>query len=169
MKNYNIKNNHRYDASKNTLTITTEFNKRVSLNTPEFNLIQEYRMKCPDMKIEIGTVEKQNKKSGKKHFTYEEMEKHLKDFYNLTIDGEKQREETISKAMKEFARIKMLSTLQKNPYKYVSDWFELKREMMEKQMDKLMEQEEQQEQDKYNIINFSDKQEEEAYKKAVNE
>ena len=98
-----------YDAIENVLTCSESFLKKASrLNSPEYNVLKQFRAEIPGLKIEKG-----EKKSGNRplNITFAKMEEYIKN----CRDGETRLEA--------FKKVKSLSKIQSSPYQYVRTWF----------------------------------------------
>ena len=98
-----------FDPIENVLTCSTSFLKKASrLNSPEYNVLKQFRAEIPGLKIE-----KSEKKSGNRplNITFAKMEEYIKN----CRDGETRLEA--------FKKVKSLSKIQSSPYQYVRTWF----------------------------------------------
>lgn len=98
-----------FDPIENVLTCSTSFLKKASrLNSPEYNVLKQFRAEIPGLKIEKG-----EKKSGNRplNITFAKMEEYIKN----CRDGETRLEA--------FQKVKSLSKIQPSPYQYVRTWF----------------------------------------------
>ena len=98
-----------FDPIENVLTCSTSFLKKASrLNSPEYNVLKQFRAEIPGLKIEKG-----EKKSGNRplNITFAKMEEYIKN----CRDGETRLEA--------FNKVKSLSKIQSSPYQYVRTWF----------------------------------------------
>ena len=108
MKKTNV-TGYAYDAIENVLTCSESFLKKASrLNSPEYNVLKQFRTEIPGLKIEKG-----EKKSGNRplNITFAKMEEYIKN----CRDGETRLEA--------FKKVKSLSKIQSSPYQYVRTWF----------------------------------------------
>ena len=98
-----------FDPIENVLTCSTSFLKKASrLNSPEYNVLKQFRAEIPGLKIEKG-----EKKNGNRplNITFAKMEEYIKN----CRDGETRLEA--------FNKVKSLSKIQPSPYQYVRTWF----------------------------------------------
>ena len=108
MKKTNV-TGYAYDAIENVLTCSESFLKKASrLNSPEYNVLKQFRAEIPGLKIE-----KSEKKSSNRplNITFAKMEEYIKN----CRDGETRLEA--------FKKVKSLSKIQSSPYQYVRTWF----------------------------------------------
>ena len=108
MKKTNV-TGYAYDAIENVLTCSESFLKKASrLNSPEYNVLKQFRAEIPGLKIE-----KSEKKSSNRplNITFAKMEEYIKN----CRDGENRLEA--------FKKVKSLSKIQPSPYQYVRTWF----------------------------------------------
>ena len=108
MKKTNV-TGYAYDAIENVLTCSESFLKKASrLNSPEYNVLKQFRTEIPGLKIEKG-----EKKSGSRplNITFAKMEEYIK---NCRDDETR---------LEAFQKVKSLSKIQSSPYQYVRTWF----------------------------------------------
>lgn len=99
---------YRFDVITGTLTISKAFEKNAStIGSAEQKLLSELIAKYGDALI----IERYKTHKVKKGLTFAKMENHIKNTANA------------DEMMKRFERVKQLSKSQKNPYKYVLEWF----------------------------------------------
>lgn len=109
MKSYNI------DFVKGIITLSPAFlRKASSLGTKEYREMLELRRNHADFKFVKAEASKQKTASKAKNLTYANMEIFIKN----SFDSEKSKS-----LLEELSRVKALSKIQANPYKYVQDWF----------------------------------------------
>jgi hypothetical protein len=101
-------NGYNYDALTNTLTISESFAKKASkVGSPEYCIILKLRRDYPDL-----TIQKAEKKEGKKGLTYAQMEEFISMHRNA------------AELKAAFEKVKKLARIQPMPYKYVKTWFD---------------------------------------------
>ena len=108
MKKTNV-TGYSFDPITNVVTCSESFLKKASrLNSPEYNVLKQFRAEIPGLKIEKG-----EKKSGNRplNITFAKMEEYIKN----CRDGETRLEA--------FKKVKSLSKIQSSPYQYVRTWF----------------------------------------------
>lgn len=108
MKKTNV-TGYSFDPITNVVTCSDSFLKKASrLNSPEYNVLKQFRAEIPGLKIEKG-----EKKSGNRplNITFAKMEEYIKN----CRDGETRLEA--------FKKVKSLSKIQSSPYQYVRTWF----------------------------------------------
>ena len=108
MKKTNV-TGYSFDPITNVVTCSESFLKKASrLNSPEYNVLKQFRTEIPGLKIE-----KSEKKSGNRplNITFAKMEEYIKN----CRDGETRLEA--------FRKVKSLSKIQSSPYQYVRTWF----------------------------------------------
>ena len=95
-----------YDAATNTLTMSAEFAKKVSvINSKEYRELLQFRRENPGL-----TVKKNTRKSSQT-LTYKDMKTRL------------QRLENSANYVEAFELVKKIAKGEKNPYAYVYNWF----------------------------------------------
>lgn len=100
-------NGHCYNAINNTLTISRAFEKRAkNPNTTEYVLYYKFRMDIPDARIIVD-----GKKKGQRDVSTKEMKSFISRCNNHAV------------RLAEFNRQLVLSKVQKNPVKYMQNWF----------------------------------------------
>lgn len=93
--------------------VTKAFMKNANIfGSTEYELWEQFIAKYPDAKMVTKSIKKNPNKKTYKNLKYENMEKYIK-----TVYGEE------SKYLAQFEKVKAASAIQKNPYKYVLDWF----------------------------------------------
>lgn len=98
----------RFDVFTNTLTISKAFEKNASIiDSAEQKMLSELMATYGDNLI----IERYKTHKVQKGLTFVKMENHIKNTANA------------DEMMKRFKKVKQLSKSQKNPYKYVLDWF----------------------------------------------
>ena len=108
-KNYNI------DFVNATITLSASFIRKAStLGTKEYGEMLQLRRNHPDFKFVKAEAPKQKTTNKAKNLTYANMEI----FIRNSFDSEKSKS-----LLEEMRRVKALSRIQANPYKYVHDWF----------------------------------------------
>ena len=108
MKKTNV-TGYSFDPITNVVTCSDSFLKKASrLNSPEYNVLKQFRAEIPGLKIEKG-----EKKNGNRplNITFAKMEEYIKN----CRDGETRLEA--------FQKVKSLSKIQSSPYQYVRTWF----------------------------------------------
>jgi len=108
MKKTNV-TGYSFDPITNVVTCSESFLKKASrLNSPEYNVLKQFRAEIPGLKIEKG-----EKKNGNRplNITFAKMEEYIKN----CRDGETRLEA--------FQKVKSLSKIQSSPYQYVRTWF----------------------------------------------
>ena len=108
MKKTNV-TGYSFDPLTNVVTCSESFLKKASrLNSPEYNVLKQFRAEIPGLKIE-----KSEKKSSNRplNITFAKMEEYIKN----CRDGETRLEA--------FKKVKSLSKIQSSPYQYVRTWF----------------------------------------------
>jgi len=108
MKKTNV-TGYSFDPITNVVTCSESFLKKASrLNSPEYNVLKQFRAEIPGLKIEKG-----EKKNGNRplNITFAKMEEYIKN----CRDGETRLEA--------FKKVKSLSKIQSSPYQYVRTWF----------------------------------------------
>ena len=109
MKTYNI------DFVNGIVTLYPSFlRKASSMGTQEYNTMLELRRNHPDFKFVKAEASKQKTANKAKNLTYANMEL----FIRNSFDSEKSKS-----ILEDMSRVKALSRIQANPYKYVLDWF----------------------------------------------
>ena len=109
MKTYNI------DFVNGIVTLYPSFlRKASSMGTQEYNTMLELRRNHPDFKFVKVEASKQKTANKAKNLTYANMEL----FIRNSFDSEKSKS-----LLEDMSRVKALSRIQANPYKYVHDWF----------------------------------------------
>lgn len=109
MKTYNI------DFVNGIVTLYPSFlRKASSMGTQEYNTMLELRRNHPDFQFVKAEPSKQKTANKAKNLTYANMEL----FIRNSFDSEKSKS-----LLEELSRVKALSKIQANPYKYVHDWF----------------------------------------------
>lgn len=102
---------YNYDAITNTLTITKGFEKKAAvLGSEEYNIIKSIRGDYPNVTVQLTEP---SKKAARKTITFKQIEAYIGIF-----DDE---EKTL---LGQFEKVKVLSKVQRSPYKYVMKWFE---------------------------------------------
>lgn len=99
---------YRFDAVDSTLTISKAFEKNAAIpGSAEQKVISELMAQYGDALV----IERYKTHKTKKGLTFTQMENHIKHSTNK------------DKMLEQFGKVKELSKSQKNPYKYVKDWF----------------------------------------------
>lgn len=99
---------YRFDAVDSTLTISKAFEKKAAIpGSAEQKVISELMAQYGDALV----IERYKTHKTKKGLTFAQMENHIKHSTNK------------DKMLEQFGKVKELSKSQKNPYKYVKDWF----------------------------------------------
>ena len=81
--------------------------------TDEYKAVQSFYEMHPNATLKTKTIKKNPDKKTNKNYTYENMELYIK-----TTQGN-----DANKHLETMEKIKQVSQIQKNPYKYVLDWF----------------------------------------------
>ena len=109
MKTYNI------DFVNGIVTLYPAFlRKASSLGTKEYREMLELRRNHADFQFVKADAPKQKTANKAKNLTYANMEL----FIRNSFDSENSKS-----LLEELSRVKALSKIQANPYKYVHDWF----------------------------------------------
>ena len=108
----NIQKGYKLDITTNptTLTINKAFEKQASVfNSQAYQIVKQIRVDYPDVKIVRAEG---NKKANRRSITFAQMEQYISIFDE---DGMLQEQ---------FEKVRAMSKIQANPYKYVKTWFE---------------------------------------------
>lgn len=101
--------------SENEAQVSKAFEKKARIyGTPEYKMWREFKAENPNCNMITKTIKKNPNKKTTLNLKYENME--------TFIDVQENKD--ILKA--EFEKVKIMSKVQKNPYRYVLDWFEMK-------------------------------------------
>lgn len=101
--------------SENEAQVSKAFEKKARIyGTPEYRQWREFLAENPGFTMTTKTIKKNPNKKTTLNLKYENMETFI----------DEQENKDILKA--EFEKVKRMSKVQKNPYKYVLDWFEKK-------------------------------------------
>ena len=101
---------YRFDVFTGTLTISKAFEKKAStIGSAEQKLLSELMAKYADTLI----IERYKPHTGTKGLKFAQMENYI--IHTRDADA----------MLKQFETVKQLSKSQKNPYKYVLDWFNI--------------------------------------------
>lgn len=93
--------------------VTKAFMKNANIfGSTEYELWEQFIAKYPTAEMRTKSIKKNPDKKTTKNRTYDNMEKYIKTFYGNE-----------SKYLAQFEKVKAASAIQKNPYKYVLDWF----------------------------------------------
>lgn len=94
--------------------VTKAFMKNANIfGSTEYELWEQFIAKYPNAEMRTKSIKKNPDKKTTKNLKYENMKKYIK-----TVYGEE------SKYLAQFEKVKAASAIQKNPYKYVLDWFD---------------------------------------------
>lgn len=106
MKGYTV------NFTTKTLTMTKTFAQNASdPESDEFQLLKKMQQAFPNMRIVRKTHRPSQKHGTNQCLSYEKMEKHISVYENS------------AELLQVFDKIKRLAKAQKNPYKYVANWF----------------------------------------------
>lgn len=104
------------DFFTSTIIITKKFYKAASvLNSPEYKEMMQIRRDNPDFTIVLREIKKKEGKKSYRNLNYENMRTFIEN-YETDDDVRADR-------IKEFEKVKALSTVQSGPYAYVKTWF----------------------------------------------
>ena len=96
------------------ITLSESFMRKAGiLNSPEYKELLKLRRDWPDYKLQKASSEKKSKRN--KVLKYEVMREYIK-----SVESTKEEAE---KVLEEMEKIRTLSKVQANPYKFVHDWF----------------------------------------------
>ncbi len=94
--------------------VTKAFMKNANIfGSAEYEMWEQFISKFPNAEMRTKSIKKNPDKKTNKNLTYDNMIKYI-----VVVYGED------SKYLEKFEKIKAASKIQKNPYKYVLDWFE---------------------------------------------
>lgn len=105
-------NGYKIDFTTNTVIMNCTFAKKANeYGSDEYNILKGIREDFPQISVVVKKGREQKKANKNKRLTYDNMRSY--------IGALKNSEEL----MKAFEGVVALSTTQKSPYKFVSDWF----------------------------------------------
>lgn len=108
--------NYSIDFFTSTIILTKRFYKAASvLNSPEYKELMQARRDNPTFSIVLREIKKKEGKKSYRNLNYENMRTFIEN-YETDDDARADR-------IKEFEKVKALSTVQSGPYAYVKTWF----------------------------------------------
>ena len=101
------------DFVNDQIIVTKAFLKAAgTLNTPEYNELQNIRRENPGFAVVQREITKKDKKKSYRNLTYKNMKEYI-----AAKEGEN------SPMLEQFDRVRALSKVQDGPYAYVKTWF----------------------------------------------
>ncbi len=111
-------NNVKFNKNFTIATVSKEFKENMyQYGTEAHKLMMEIRQIYPNITFRVAS----NRVSSNAKLTYARMKVHLEAKVEAAASAEEK--DAIAKLIKEFDKIQKLSKIQRNPYRYVLNWF----------------------------------------------